>query len=174
MGIFSWTTEAGETGGPVAPGYCFMALSSNATLNGLSAESLPDPGTSVPSTMAQNGCEMPPKPWSNWRPGRGHADRRQAPPSAPVKTESGATAAAGLQHSLNSAEAAVRNEASCSGEDGRASLQTVRCLQGRFSWAQILASSHTLRSTKVSNCDNGFGLCDFFALIIPHQRLNSI
>ena len=57
MGIFSWTTEAGETGGPAAPGYCFMALSSNATLSGLSAESLPDPGTSVPNTMAQNGCE---------------------------------------------------------------------------------------------------------------------
>ena len=68
MGIFSWTTEAGETSGPAAPGYCCMALSSNATLSGLSAESLPDPGMSVPSTMAQNGCEMPPKPWSNWRP----------------------------------------------------------------------------------------------------------
>ena len=72
---------------------------------------------------------------------RGHADRRRAPPSAPVKTESGAIAAAGRQHSLNSTEAAVRKEASRSGEDGRASLQTVRCLQGRFSWAQILASS---------------------------------
>ena len=65
MGIFSWTTEAGETGGPAAPGYCFMALSSNATLSGLSVESLLDLGMSMPSTMAQNRCEMPPKPWSN-------------------------------------------------------------------------------------------------------------
>ena len=64
---------------------------------------------------------------------RGHADRRWAPLSAPAKTESGATAAAGFQHSLNGMEVAVRNEASRSGEAGRASLQTVRCLQGRFS-----------------------------------------
>ena len=60
--------RAWETGGPAAPGYCFTALSSNATLSGLSVESLLDLGTSVPSTMAQNRCEMPPKPWSNWRP----------------------------------------------------------------------------------------------------------
>ena len=68
MGMLSWATEAGETGGPAAPGCCFVALSSNGALSGLSAESLPGLGTSVPSTMAQNGCEMPPKPSSNLRP----------------------------------------------------------------------------------------------------------
>ena len=172
--MLSWATEAGETGGPAAPGCCFVALSSNGALSGLSAESLPGLGTSVPSTMAQNGCEMPPKPSSNLRPWGGHADRRLAPPSAPAKIESGASAVVGLQHTWT---ALRRRSGTRPRALGKPAEQAFRRLdvfrkdshEPRF--LPLLMPREALKSVTVTTA---LGFVIFVLLIIPHQTLNSI
>ena len=113
MGIFSWTTEAGETGGPAALGYCFMASSSNVALSALSAESLPGLGTNIPSTMAQTRCEC--------HQNRGQTSSHEGAVltgswhllSAPAKIKSGATATVDLQHSLKGVEGGDQERGLC-------------------------------------------------------------
>lgn len=96
MGMLSWATEAGETGGPAAPGCCFVALSSNGALSGLSAESLSDLGMTIPSTLGGNGHGAPPKPRSNCQEGAVPTENQHLP-SASARTQSGPAAAAALQ-----------------------------------------------------------------------------
>ena len=78
-------------------------------VGGLSAESLPDLGVSIPSTMGQNGRDMP-QPWSNHQEGAMPTENQHVP-SASARLRSRPAAASALQQALKGIEGEMRNEA---------------------------------------------------------------
>ena len=116
-------------------------------LSGLSIKSSPE---SIPSSMGQNGHEMPPRVWLNLLPWwgavtvacQGHL------PSASVEAGSCAGAAADLWPVLKGVQGGERGEALCAPGKHGTGLWLVRYFQEPISWSQSL---HLFRSGKALN-----------------------
>ena len=128
-----------------------MTMSSNSTLSGQSMKSSPDVGMSLASTMGQNGHEMPPKPLSDLWPKGEIVKQRMLLTTQFYEDKVISIAGTYQQCALKKTQDGNLDKALCALEENQP-LRKLKIPWGKKNeWTQILAPSHTQKSTNIIN-----------------------